>query len=199
MQADVPDWLSVSRETLDQLTLFASEVIKWNPAINLVSKSSVAEIWHRHILDSAQIYPDSGEAGVWLDIGSGAGFPGVVMAIMGAQNVTLVEVDQRKATFLREVARKLHLPIRVISARVEEIPPLGAQTMSARALAPLTDLLAHASRHLQPDGRAIFPKGRGFHAELQAAQQNWSFDCTEIQSKTDTESAILIIKNIAKR
>jgi len=199
MQAEVPDWLNVSRETLDQLNFFASEVIKWNPAINLVSKASVAEIWHRHILDSAQIYPDSGELGIWLDIGSGAGFPGVVMAILGAQTVTLVEVDQRKATFLREVSRKLHLPIRVISARVEEIPPIGAQTMSARALAPLTDLLAHASRHLQPVGRAIFPKGRGFQAEIQAAQQNWSFDCTEIRSKTDSESAILIIKNIAKR
>jgi 16S rRNA (guanine527-N7)-methyltransferase len=87
----------------------------------------------------------------------------------------------------------------VISARVEEIPPIGAQTMSARALAPLTDLLAHASRHLQPTGQAIFPKGRGYQAEIQAAQQDWSFDCTQIQSKTDTESAILIIKNIAKR
>lgn len=199
MAPDIPDWLNVSRETIDQLSFYADEVARWNPAINLVSKSSIPDIWQRHILDSAQIYDAAADTGVWLDIGSGAGFPGLVMAILGAKNVVLVEVDQRKATFLREVARKLHLPVRVISARAEEIPPIQAQTLTARALAPLTDLLSHASKHLLPTGRAIFPKGRGFAAEIQAAQQSWHFECRQVQSKTDADAAILTIQNIVKR
>jgi 16S rRNA (guanine527-N7)-methyltransferase len=100
---------------------------------------------------------------------------------------------------LREVSRKLALQTRVISARLDEIPPCNAQTITARALAPLTDLLAHASRHLSPAGRAIFPKGRGFQHEIDAALKDWAFFYTSVPSKTDPEAAIIIVKNIEKR
>lgn len=200
MDIQVPNWLNVSRETLQTLQAFADEVARWNGAINLVSKASLADLWQRHIWDSAQLYDlGAGQGGVWLDMGSGGGFPGIVMAIMGAQGVVLAEVDQRKATFLREVSRKLALDTRVISARLDEIPPCHAQTITARALAPLTDLLAHASKHLSPTGRAIFPKGRGFQAEIDAALKDWAFSYTSVPSKTDAEAAIIIVHNIAKR
>ena len=200
MDVQAPDWLNVSRETLTALQNFADEVARWNGAINLVSKSALADLWQRHIWDSAQLYDlGAGQGGVWLDMGSGGGFPGIVMAIMGAQNLVLAEVDQRKATFLREVSRKLALQTRVISARLDEIPPCNAQTITARALAQLTDLLAHASRHLSPAGRAIFPKGRGFQHEIDAALKDWVFSCTNVPSKTDADAAILIVENIARR
>jgi 16S rRNA (guanine527-N7)-methyltransferase len=196
--APVPDWLNVSRETLAALQAFADEVRRWNPAINLVSKNSLPDIWQRHLLDSAQLYPLGGN-GLWLDMGSGGGFPGVVMGIMGAQNMVMIESDQRKSTFLREVSRKLGLQNQIITARLEDVPAMQAQTITARALAPLTDLIGLAQRHIAPQGRAIFPKGRGFQAEIDQAQQDWVFNCQVIASKTDSEAAILVVSAIEKR
>ncbi len=196
----LPDWLNVSRETSEKLGLFADEVLRWTPAINLISKNTVSDIWQRHILDSAQIYPLAPSyAGVWVDIGSGAGFPGIVMAILGAPNVVLVESDQRKATFLRQAARKLSLDVQVLSKRIDQIDPLRAEIITARALAALTDLLGHANTHMSPHGSAIFPKGRGLQQEIAVAQQDWSFDYHQVLSKTDHEATLLIIKNIEKR
>jgi len=94
----IPDWLDVSRETLAALVAFTEEVCRWNPAINLVSKNSLPDIWQRHLLDSAQLYALA-DGGPWLDMGSGGGFPGLVMGIMGAENLVLIESDQRKSTF----------------------------------------------------------------------------------------------------
>jgi len=194
----VPDWLNVSRETLAALQAFADEVRRWNPAINLVSKNSLPDIWQRHLLDSAQLYPLGGN-GLWLDMGSGGGFPGVVMGIMGAQNMVMIESDQRKSTFLREVSRKMGLQNQIITARLEDVPAMQAQTITARALAPLTDLIGLAQRHIAPQGRAIFPKGRGFQAEIDQAKQDWVFNCQVIASKTDSEAAILVVSAIEKR
>jgi 16S rRNA (guanine527-N7)-methyltransferase len=196
--APVPDWLNVSRETLAALQAFAEEVRRWNSAINLVSKNSLPDIWQRHLLDSAQLYPLGGNE-LWLDMGSGGGFPGVVMGIMGAQNMVMIESDQRKSTFLREVSRKLGLQNQIITARLEDVPAMRAQTITARALAPLSDLIGLAQRHIAPQGRAIFPKGRGFQAEIDQAQQDWVFNCQIIASKTDSEAAILVVSAIEKR
>jgi 16S rRNA (guanine527-N7)-methyltransferase len=121
----LPDWLNVSRETHERLIAYCHQIEKWNKTINLVSKSSVDQIWQRHLLDSAQIYRFGAPVGLWLDIGSGGGLPGVVMSILGA-DVVLVESDQRKATFLRETARVLGLKLRVVNDRVESISPMGA-------------------------------------------------------------------------
>jgi 16S rRNA (guanine527-N7)-methyltransferase len=199
MDRTIPDWLDVSRETIEKLDHYVAEVLRWNPAINLVSKLSVAEIWQRHILDSAQLFPLVESQGKWADLGAGGGFPGVVMAIMGAQQMVLVESDQRKATFLRQIAHQLSLPVTVMAKRIDAIEPLAAETVSARALASLTDLLGHVTPHLAPSGRAIFPKGRGFEVELSRAQADWAFDATKIPSHTDPEAAILMIENIRRR
>ena len=199
MDRPIPDWLNVSRETIEKLDHYVAEVLRWNPAINLVSKSSVAEIWQRHVLDSAQLFPLADSQGKWADLGAGGGFPGIVVAIMGAAKMVLVESDQRKATFLRQMARQLSLHVDVCAKRIDAIEPLAAETVSARALASLTDLLGHVTPHLAPNGRALFPKGRGFEEELRLAQADWAFDVTKIPSRTDPEAAILLIENIRRR
>ena len=122
------------------------------------------QIWQRHILDSAQMYPLGDSQGKWLDMGSGGGFPGIVMAIMGAQDMVLVESDKRKATFLQQMTRQMALPATVLPKRMDDLPPQGANTVSARALASLTQLLDHATPHLAQGGRAVFPKGRAADA-----------------------------------
>ncbi len=198
MDKQVPDWLNVSRETVEKLNHYAAEVLRWNPAINLVSKASAGEIWQRHILDSAQIFDLADSEGLWVDIGSGGGFPGIVMAIMGAKHMTLVESDQRKAAFLREISRQLSLSVTVLAKRIDALDPLTAKTVSARALASLTDLLAHAKPHLTTRGRAIFPKGRGVEDEIEQARRFWAFDATKTPSRTDPEATILVIENIRR-
>jgi 16S rRNA (guanine527-N7)-methyltransferase len=194
-----PDWLNVSRETGERLIAFKDEVLRWNNSINLVSKQSVSNLWERHILDSAQIYPHVHSDKPLLDLGSGGGFPGIVLAIMGAQQVTLVEADQRKAAFLREASRLLSLNVGVIAKRIESMEPQNAQTITARALSPLSQLLRHAHLHLHKSGTAIFPKGRNAAAEIKEAQKLWRFEHTQITSYIDPESQILVIKNIEER
>jgi 16S rRNA (guanine527-N7)-methyltransferase len=191
--------LSVSRETFAALRQLEALVQRWTPVVNLVSKATVPDIWTRHILDSAQLFAACpANARHWADLGSGGGFPGLVVAILAKQlnaelNVTLVESDLRKATFLRQAAQALSLSVAVLSQRVESLPPLDADVVSARALARLSDLLGHADRHLRPDGVAIFPKGAQYEAEVAEARLKWSFDVDIRTSLSDSDAAILII------
>jgi 16S rRNA (guanine527-N7)-methyltransferase len=193
----LPDWLNVSRETHERLIAYCHQIEKWNKTINLVSKSSVDQIWQRHLLDSAQIYRFGAPVGLWLDIGSGGGLPGVVMSILGA-DVVLVESDQRKSTFLRETARVLGLKLRVVNDRVESISPMGAKTLSARAVAPLTTLLDYAKYHLDDSGVAVFSKGKSAAEEIHEARKSWRFDCEINESLTDPLASILVIKDIQR-
>lgn len=194
--------LDVSRETLAALQQYEELVRRWTPAINLVSKATLPDLWDRHIVDSAQIFalcPFSATS--WADLGSGGGFPGVVIAILAKQlkpdlRVTLVESDLRKATFLRQAAQTLALPVTVRSSRIEVLDPLNAEVISARALAPLADLLAYADRHLAAGGVAVFPKGARYAEELAEAQKTWAFDVDAQQSLSDADAAILVIRNI---
>ena len=193
----------VSRETSDKLRAFADLVRKWTPKINLVSKASLPDIWERHIRDSAQIYGQVSDWQSWIDIGSGGGFPGIVVAILSAEEtpdraVTLVESDQRKCAFLRTAARELSLNVTVKSQRIEQIPSLDADVLSARALADLTQLLAFAERHLSPNGTALFMKGAQWWEEHDKAQQMWSYDCEVTKSITNPAAALLRIKEIKR-
>ena len=194
----------VSRETIERLKLYEALLHKWNPRINLVSRASLSEAWERHIVDSMQIY-DLAPHPVkhWVDIGSGGGFPGLVIAIMGMeekspQKVTLVESDTRKCAFLRNVIRETGVSAVVINDRVENIPPLCADVLSARALADLSNLLEYASHHLTKPGMAIFPKGESWAKELAHAQRTWNFDYQLVKSKTETGPVILNITGIAR-
>ncbi|MBI1217032.1 MAG: 16S rRNA (guanine(527)-N(7))-methyltransferase RsmG [Rhodobacteraceae bacterium] len=195
--------LDVSRETMARLEHYAALLEKWNAAINLVSRASLADLWARHILDSAQIFALCPEgARSWADLGSGGGFPGLVVAILAHEaapdlEVTLVESDTRKAAFLATAARELGLNVAVKAERIEALAPQAADVVSARALAPLTELLGFAARHLAPKGRALFLKGATFPQERAAALAHWSFDVQTYPSKTDAEGVILSIGDIA--
>lgn len=196
--------LGVSRETVFLLEKFQSLVRQWTPAINLVSRSTVPVLWQRHILDSAQLFrlaPPN--ARHWADLGSGAGFPGLVIAIIARElrpemSVSLIEADARKATFLREAARMLDLTSAVVHGRIETSPPQHADVLSARALCALGGLLALAEMHLAPHGVAIFPKGERREDELREARKVWDFDFDSIPSSSNEQAAILVIRNILR-
>lgn len=193
---------SVSRETVERLVEFERLIRKWNPAINLISKPSLSAFWGRHIVDSAQIYQHiPSNAAKCLDIGSGGGLPGIVLAVISAElaperTFTLVESDQRKSAFLREASRNLGLKVDVRANRVESLDPLAADLLSARALAPLSKLLVSAQRHLSAGGTCLFPKGESYMKEISDAQKLFTFQCVAIQSLTDEKGAILKIHGI---
>jgi 16S rRNA (guanine527-N7)-methyltransferase len=194
---------NVSRETLEKLEAFAALVQKWTVKINLISKTSADDLWDRHILDSAQLFDLAPATGRWADLGSGGGFPGIVVAILSqgaktAHDIILVESDQRKAVFLRTAIRELGLTASVLSERIEKLPPLKADILTARALTELTGLCGFAHLHLAPKGLAFFPKGAQWEKELKSAQEQWSCSCDVIKSKSNPEAAILKIKDIVR-
>lgn len=194
----------VSRETSARLSQFAALVRKWNPKINLVSPKTLDDLEARHIADSQQVFEFSGvTGGHWVDLGSGGGFPGLVVAICAAEKapdlkLTLVESDQRKSAFLMTAARELGLQVQVLAQRIEAVPPLQADIISARALAPLTDLLWMTERHLASGGIAIFPKGERHAIEVEEAQKTWRFDMEMAQSCTEDSARLLKLRNIQR-
>jgi len=191
---------NVSRETLQQLRAYDALLRRWNGAINLVSKSTLDAVWSRHFLDSAQLFALASEgAQIWVDLGSGGGFPGMIAAILSADagrktQFTLVESDVRKAAFLATVSRDLGLGVRVLSERVEALAPLRADILSARALAPLDKLIEYAKRHLAPDGVALFPKGASHADELKQALDGHHFSYLTAKSLTDPDAVIYQIR-----
>lgn len=204
-EADVfAQHVNVSRETLTRLEKLESLLRKWNPAINLVSGQSLAHIWTRHFLDSAQIFdlaPASARS--WADLGSGGGFPGLVVAILALEKnpdlrLTLVESDKRKAAFLLTAIRELELKGEVRAERIERVPSLNADVLSARALAPLPLLLEFAQLHLCSDGIALFPKGETWRDEVAQASQSWSFHHEALPSLTDANAVVLKIKGLKR-
>jgi 16S rRNA (guanine527-N7)-methyltransferase len=181
-----------------KLDTFTELLLRWNTRINLIAEREAASIRSRHIGDSLQLLPllPPGEAPVG-DLGSGGGFPGLVLAIATARPFHLVESDRRKAAFLTEAAARLGLDhVRVHAARIETVtlPPLAALT--ARALAPLDDLLAHAERLLAPGGVAVFPKGRSAEDELTAARAHWTVRAERFASRTDPHATIFRLSEI---
>ncbi|QJE74357.1 16S rRNA (guanine(527)-N(7))-methyltransferase RsmG [Aerophototrophica crusticola] len=190
----------VPRETLERLQAYEALLRKWNPVVNLVSKTTLADVWTRHFADSAQLFPLLPPGTQTLtDIGSGAGFPGMVLAILGVPHVNLVESDQTKATFLREVARVTGAPATVHASRIEavELPP--ADVVSARALADLSQLLPWALRLLKPGGTCIFPKGRSAADELTGVADSWTMRTEAFPSRTDPAGTILRLSDISAK
>ncbi len=193
----------VSRETLERLDVYAGLLKKWNPAINLVSKTTIQNLWQRHFFDSAQIYQfKTDKPAKWADLGSGGGFPALVLAILAVDtspqsSFVLVESDMRKSTFLRTVLRELDLNGVVITKRIEETDPLNADILTARALAPLDKLLEYAALHLNPNGFAVFPKGEKFRSEIKEALAHWHFDVKETASEINPSGALLKIGGIS--
>jgi len=196
--------LHVSRETEARLRAFTALVLKWTATINLIAVADHGQLWQRHVLDSAQLVLVAPARIVrWADLGSGGGFPGIVVAALLAEfnpgaRMSLVESDQRKATFLRQAARLLGLSLDVITARAETTAPLQADVLTARALAKLTDLMPLAERHLATGGTALFPKGRTSNNEIAAARAHWAFDLQQTPSMTDASATILGLQRITR-
>ena len=195
--------LDVSRETFDRLKVFADLLTRWNPRINLVSRNSLQDLWHRHIQDSVQVFRCASPCSHWADLGSGGGFPGMISAILACEGwpdakFTLVESDQRKSAFLRSAARECGANCTVISRRIEAIEPLEADILSARALADLSILLSYCDRHLTPTGTALFPKGVSWKKEVEDARREWRFDATPITSETEPQAVILKIEGVSR-
>ncbi|MCC7271104.1 MAG: 16S rRNA (guanine(527)-N(7))-methyltransferase RsmG [Alphaproteobacteria bacterium] len=193
------DAAGVSRETLPRLDAYLELLRRWNQRINLVAAATLADPWRRHLLDSAQLLPHATAArGPLGDLGSGAGFPGLVLAILGREQVTLVESDQRKCAFLREAARIADAAVTVVNARIETATPLRAAVVTARACAPLAALLGYAHRHLAPGGVALFLKGQNMVAELEDASRSWVYGVESWASLADPQGKVLRLRDIAR-
>lgn len=196
--------LKLSDSGMEKLRLFQTLVEKWTPKINLIARSTVAEIWSRHIADSARVcLVPLPKAAKWVDLGSGGGFPGLIVAVVLADRgekteVVLVESDQRKATFLREAARQLGLTVTVRAERAETMQPQAAEVVSARALASLSELCGFAARHLASGGTCLFPKGEKAVEEIAEARKSWRFDLETVENIDHKGSALLVLRNLER-
>jgi len=190
---------NVSRETLDRLIRYVDLLTAWNARINLVGRNTMGDVWRRHILDSAQLYPHIPQGtGLLIDLGSGAGFPGLVLAILGIADVHLIESDARKAVFLHEAARVSGTAVNVHALRIDQVKPLVAQVVTARALAPLVELLEISERFRTPDTICLFLKGENVQEELTMAVKQWNMTARQSPSLSDPSGCILRLENISR-
>jgi 16S rRNA (guanine527-N7)-methyltransferase len=192
--------IDVSRETLQRLEAFLPLFLRWNARINLTATRDPEVLRQRHIADSLQLLPliPVGE-GAMADLGTGGGFPGLILAMATDRPVHLVESDRRKAAFLQAAVAELALAhVTVHVARIEAVSLSPVAVLTARALAPLDRLLPWAERLLAPEGVAIFPKGRGAEEELAAVAPDWTMTAERFKSTTDPEATILRMSGIRR-
>ncbi|MFE0016573.1 16S rRNA (guanine(527)-N(7))-methyltransferase RsmG [Mesorhizobium sp. NPDC059054] len=193
----------VSRETFAALEAFEAHFLKWNRSINLVAASTENDVWQRHILDSAQLAKIEPIAKHWVDIGSGGGFPGLVMAFLLGErggSISLVESNRKKTGFLQATVGQFRLPARIIAKRIEDSYSfVGApEIVTARALASLTDLLALTEPWLAAGARALFHKGRDYQREIKESSLRWRFDLLEHPSTVDPQGVVLELRNVRR-
>lgn len=193
----------ISDPTRQRLHALVGRLEKWNRTINLVAPGTMPDAWERHILDSAQIFDHCPiHARSWLDLGSGGGFPGLVVAILARElmpelTVELVDSDQRKCIFLQQNAQDLDLPAKVTRSRIEMLTPRAADVVSARALAPLDKLCALAMPHLAPAGICLFLKGSRIAEEIAEAETRFRFQITLHPSQTDDAGVVAQLANLS--
>lgn len=188
-----------STEAMARLKTYESILKEWNQKINLVAGSTLGDIWQRHFLDSAQLAPLIGQGQSVIDIGSGAGFPGLVLAAMGAENIILCERDVRKAAFLRTAAAAMKLKVEVINLPIEGIEGRRFDVVTSRALADLSLLLSLSAKLRKASTTCLFLKGKNLDAEMAAAQKEWGFDADRLPSVSDSEGVILRLSKIASK
>jgi 16S rRNA (guanine527-N7)-methyltransferase len=198
--------LNVSRETFQRLGIIVDQIRKWQPRINLVAPSTMPDIWQRHVIDSLQLWALVERRDRWIDLGSGGGFPGLVLAaLMGeskSQIMVLVESNGKKCAFLRETARLAVLPVEVVNGRIEDVVPSlegSFDVVSARALASLDQLLALSEPLMARGAVAVFPKGQDVDGEIAKARETWLFSCDLIQSDTEANARVAVIRSASRR
>ena len=197
-------FLNVSRETYEKLIIFHKTLVKWQNSINLISKKSVQNVWERHFLDSAQLYKITKNInGNIIDFGTGAGFPGMILAMMGNKKIHLVESDQKKCTFLREVSMLSETDITVHNNRIEDLEFFDVELITARALAPLNKLIDYAEAFTNKSStnkippKLLFLKGKSYKKEISELNDKQSFSIEEFESITDNFGKILYINKIS--
>ena len=186
---------NVSRETLDRLGRYVELLLSWQRAVNLVGPGTLNDVWSAHILDCAQLLPHLPPAARSLiDIGSGAGLPGLVLAIMGHPGVHLVEKDGRKCEFLREAARITRTQVQIHNVRIEDMKPFPVDVVTARACAPLDKLLRYSAPFLGKSGVCVYLKGSRWESELTQAKKSWNIVCAAFRSTSSRHGSILRIR-----
>lgn len=205
---DVVPLTGVSHETLGRIRHYLALLDAWRERINLIGPGEGRHLWRRHVLDSAQLLKEiSPDLKNVADLGSGAGFPGLILACALADregaSVTLVEKSPRKSEFLEAASREVRLPVKVINLRIEDGAPGGGMArydvVTARALAPLPKLLGFAASWLKPSGKALLMKGRDTAAELAEARETWDFDITQRESLSSPEGRVLSVSSLRPR
>lgn len=190
----------VSCETMARLAEYAARLRRWNKTINLVARSTLSDLWNRHIADSAQLADLAPDTPRWLDLGSGAGLPGLIVAALRPDcEVELVESDTRKCAFLGEAARAMGISVRITNARIETAASGPSPVISARALAPLPRLFDLAWRFSRADTCFLFPKGARVDMELASVEGAWRFKLDRTRSRTDPDGVILRIQGLEPR
>jgi 16S rRNA (guanine527-N7)-methyltransferase len=196
----------VSRETTERLDRFVALLLEWQARINLIAPSTILEIWTRHIADSLQLLEVIPGAKIWVDFGSGGGFPAIPIACALAETpeaqIHLVESNGKKAAFLREAVRLLHLPAQVHQSRVEKFGGTWSgpvEVVTARALAPLKTLCDQAFPFMSRGAVGLFLKGQDVDAELTEASKYWTLQISTVPSKTSSEGCILVIRSLKPR
>ena len=194
----------VSRETFNKFKIFIEVLLKWQKSVNLISNSTINTIWKRHFLDSAQLYTYSQDIkGNILDIGSGAGFPGMILAMMGNNNVNLIESDQKKCIFMREVARLTNTKVKIYNCRIEDLDYMKPELIISRALAPLSKLIEYVDNHMNKNieenketPKLLFLKGKNYNNEIYDLLKIKKLEIDIFPSITDDFGKVLYIKNI---
>ena len=200
---DVAAALDVSRETIERLQIYVDVLQKWQAKSNLIAPSTVSHIWDRHILDSGQLkfFVSKWERASWIDLGSGGGFPGMVMGILRPSDsspIRLVESSRKKALFLRNVSRETNANVEVLNCRIEDLTGQKADIVSARACADLTKLLSWAEPLLSSGGQCVFHKGQYVDDELTEAHKYWRMKVTKRASLTHQHGTLLLIGEIER-
>lgn len=191
---------NVSRETYERLKIYQELLVKWQAKINLVGPDTIHDVWQRHFIDSLQLLPliqDKSFRAV--DMGSGAGFPGMVMAIAGMSDLHLIESDTKKTIFLKEVARVTATHIHIHNKRIEGVDINNVQLVFSRACASLSQLFSYSQKYVSRETICIFHKGKNYQKELLDSGDEWLFDYSVHPSITDVQGGILQVKNLRMR
>ena len=191
--------IPVSRETLARLEAYAALLTRWSARINLIGRDTITDLWRRHILDSAQLrafVPNRARS--MIDLGSGAGLPGLVLAILGVPGVELIEADSRKCAFLREALRVTGAAALIRPCRIEAVPRHPVDIITARACAPLDRLVGLAEPFLGPDSECLFLKGERIEQELTIAREGWTMTVSACQSRSDPRGVVLRLQQVAR-
>jgi len=187
-------------EVVGRLAVYEGILRKWQKRMNLVGAGTLDDCWRRHFLDSAQALPLlPGAPGPVLDAGSGAGFPGLVLAVMGVRDVHLVEAHGRKCEFLRQAARETQTDVTIHHARLEDLAPFPVRAVTARALAPLPRLLEYIAPFLSDDTQCLIFKGQKAHDELALAEKDWELRAAAVPSVTNSAGFILKLEHLRRR